>query len=252
VIEVDILHFLIQNRSKEQGCTYTIAESALAKYHPPSTTVIRMCANATNIDERAQTTRAFYQRHAAEYAAATLRAPMERFTKLFAQELSPGARVADLGCGGGRDLRLLRERGLDPIGLDSAEALAVIARQYSGASVVVGDLRSLPFGENVFGGVWASASLLHLRRADMNATLAEIFCIMRAGGVFFGSVKSGNGEAQDADGRWFTYYNRQEWTELLGQAGFQHVLVERGEIDCDPTSKLGAKARWLPTFARKL
>ena len=84
---------------------------------------------------------------------------MDRFIERFAQELPRGARVADLGRGGGRDLRLLRERGLDPIGLGSAEALAVIAQPYSGASVVVGDLRSLPFGANVFDGVWASASI---------------------------------------------------------------------------------------------
>jgi SAM-dependent methyltransferase len=244
VIEVDILHPLVQSRSNEQSRNDTIADSALAKY-PPSTTVTplpRMCTKAGKIDERTQSTRAFYERHAAEYAAATLRAPMERFIKRFSQGLPPSARVADLGCGGGRDLRLLRERGLDPIGLDSAEGLAVLARQYSGASVVVGDLRSLPFGANVFDGIWASASLLHLRRAHMSAALTEIFRVMRAGGVFFGSVKSGKGETQDADGRWFTYYDVQEWTELLGQAGLQDVLVERGEIDFDPTSKLGASA----------
>jgi SAM-dependent methyltransferase len=203
------------------------------------------------IDERTQSTRDFYQRHAAEYAAATLSAPMDRFIKRFAQGLLPSARVADLGCGGGRDLRLLRECGLDPIGLDSAEALAVIARQYSGASVVVGDLRSLPFAANVFDGVWAAASLLHLRRADINVALADIFRAMRAGAIFFGSVKSGKGEAQDADGRWFTYYDGQEWTGLLRRAGFQDVLVESGEIDFDPTSKLGGGAYWLPTFARR-
>jgi hypothetical protein len=43
----------------------------------------------------------------------------------------------------------------------------------------------------------------------------------------------------------------QEWTGLLGQAGLQNVLVERGEIDFDPTSKVRASANWLPTFARK-
>jgi ubiquinone/menaquinone biosynthesis C-methylase UbiE len=203
------------------------------------------------IDERNQSTRAFYQRHAAGYAAATRMAPMERFIERFAQGLPPGARVADLGCGGGRDLRLLRERALDPIGMDSAEALAVIARQYSGASVVVGDLSSLPFGANAFDGVWASASLLHLRPADMSAALAEIFRVMRAGAPFFGSVKAGKGEARDADGRWFMYYDVQEWTELLRQAGLQGILVERGEIDFDPTSNLGGAAYWLPAFARK-
>ncbi len=209
-----------------------------------------MCANAAMLDKRTQSTRVFYQRHAAEYAAATLNAPTGRFVERFARELFPGARVADLGCGGGRDLRLFRERGLEPIGLDSAEALAVIARQYSGASVVVGDLRSLPFSGNVFDGVWASASLLHLRRADIAVALADLFRVMRAGAIFFGSVKVGNGEAQDAEGRWFTYYG-QEWTGLLRRAGFQDVLVESGEIDFDPTSKVGSGEYWLPTFARK-
>lgn len=210
-----------------------------------------MCANATMIDERTQSTRAFYQRHAAAYAAATLNAPMDRFIKRFAQELPPGGKIADLGCGGGRDLRLLRDCGFDAIGLDLAEALAIIARQYSGASVVVGDLRSLPFAANVFDGVWVSASLLHLGRQDTTVALAEIFRSMRAGAIFFGSVKSGTGEARDADGRWFTYYDEQEWTTLIRKAGFKDVCVEGGEVDLDPTSKLSGGTYWLPTFARK-
>jgi SAM-dependent methyltransferase len=193
----------------------------------------------------------FYQRHAADYAAATLNAPMERFVRQFGQQLLPGARIADLGCGGGRDLRLLRDCGLDAIGLDLSEALAVIARQYSGASVAVGDIRLLPFGANVFDGAWASASLLHLRRADITIALAEIFRSMRAGAIFFSSVKSGKGEARDADGRWFTYYDEQEWTTLVIKAGFKDVCVEGGEVDLDPTSRLARGAYWLPTFARK-
>lgn len=210
-----------------------------------------MFTYAAMIDEQTQGTRVFYQRHAAEYAAATLHVPMERFIMRFAQELLPGARIADLGCGGGRDLRLLRDCGLDAIGMDFVEALAIIARQYSNASVVVGDLVSLPFAGSVFDGVWASASLLHLRRDDINFVLAEIFRAMRAGAVFFASVKSGKGEGWDAAGRWFTYYDRQEWVELLTRAGFQDVLVESGEVDLDPTSKLRGDAHWLPTFARK-
>ncbi len=142
------------------------------------------------IDERTQSTRAFYQRHAAEYAAATLRAPMDRFIERFAQELPRGARVADLGCGGGRDLRLLRERGLDPIGLGSAEALAVIAQQYSGACVVVGDLS--PF--HVFDGVSASASIASQTGRYERTSRRDISCYASRRSLFWiGKIRKGRG-----------------------------------------------------------
>lgn len=204
------------------------------------------------IDEPSRSTRAYYQRHAKEYAAATLDAPMADLVGRFARGIAPGARVVDLGCGAGRDLRLLFGCGLDPIGIDLAEQLAATAQRHSGAPVVVGDLRQLPFADGAFDGGWAAASLLHLPRPEVSGALAEAFRVLRPGASFFASVKWGVGEGRDPDGRWFTYFNDREWPELLGRAGFKDVVLGPGLDNFDRATLPGQEQdHWLPAFSRK-
>jgi SAM-dependent methyltransferase len=65
---------------------------------------------------------------------------------------TPGLRVLDLACGGGRHLHHLRARGLGAVGLDlSLPLLREAAETASGVPLVRGDMRRLPFGERSFG-----------------------------------------------------------------------------------------------------
>jgi len=61
-------------------------------------------------------------------------------------------RVLDLGCGFGRHLVALRERGLEAFGLDRSLALLSRARELSGR-IVRGDFRALPFHGASFDAV---------------------------------------------------------------------------------------------------
>lgn len=65
--------------------------------------------------------------------------------------------VLDLGCGFGRHLLALRERGLEAFGLDRSRDLLARAHELEGGvlrgSFVRGDFRALPFRERVFDGV---------------------------------------------------------------------------------------------------
>lgn len=165
-------------------------------------------------------TLAYYERHAAEYAAATTQISMVTFGYRFAALLPSHASVLDVGCGSGRDLRALSTLGLTCTGLDLSPTLASCAAHYSGCSVITGDMRALPFRDAAFMGVWASASLLHLPRVEINRGLAECDRVLARGGVFFSSMKSGQGEGYDEDGRWYSYVTPEEWTSFLCQAGF--------------------------------
>lgn len=101
-----------------------------------------MTKSVREADYWAHSTRGFYEEHAAEYAATTLKLSMRTAMDEFASSLDSGASVVDLGCGGGRDLRALRLRRFSVTGVDWAISIAAIARQYSGCPAVVGDLRS--------------------------------------------------------------------------------------------------------------
>jgi SAM-dependent methyltransferase len=99
---------------------------------------------------------------------------------------SPGP-ILDLGCGAGRHLEALRERGRAAVGLDlSAPLLAEAAR--SGASRLVrGDMRALPFSGSCFQAVTSFFTSFGYFRdpADDGLVLEEAARVLVPDGVFF-------------------------------------------------------------------
>lgn len=204
-------------------------------------------------DSWGDSTRGFYEKHAAEYAATTLKLSMRTAMDEFARDLDRGTLVVDLGCGAGRDLRALRARDFSATGVDWAFSIAAIARHYSGCPTVVADLRELPFKEAVFHGAWASASLLHLRRQEVALAIAEACRVLRPGGILFASVKGGRGEIRDREGRWFTLFEPDEWADLLAANGFaeHRVVSDAGIRKRDAAISEGPNGSWITSFSRR-
>lgn len=194
-----------------------------------------------------QKTIRFYEKEATGYAAATavhsMKEPMDRFTKF----LPSKALVLDLGCGGGRDLANFSRRGFSAIGLDASSELVKIAGRTSGCPVVVGDLLQLPFAGGTFDAVWASASLLHVRRSEIDRALDIVNDILVTGGLFFCSLKVGKGELRTEDSRFFTYFMPSEWEERLIRNGFEPV-----ERQADEVAAFDSGDRWMNTIARSI
>ncbi|HSI51883.1 MAG TPA: class I SAM-dependent methyltransferase [Ideonella sp.] len=171
-------------------------------------------------------TLAFYEAHAHEYSRRTLDADLTDVQQRFARRLSPGARILDLGCGPGRDLRAFSRLGFMPIGLDASPSLVRIAREVSGSPVSVGRIEEIEF-DHEFDGIWACASLLHVARPALSETLARIRSALRPGGTFFASVQEGAGDSRAPDGRSFTYFEERAFRMALGRSGFKETDVWR-------------------------
>ena len=85
-----------------------------------------------------------------------------------------GARLLDLGCGGGKDAGDLDRRGYRVVGLDRTSALLSAGRlRYPSLPLVRADLRDLPFQTMSFDGLWAAASLIHVPKPDARRILAR-------------------------------------------------------------------------------
>jgi SAM-dependent methyltransferase len=66
-------------------------------------------------------------------------------------EVAPGQPVLDIGCGTGVFLRLVRDRGARPFGLDASDALLEIARErVPDADLRVGEMEALPYEDDSF------------------------------------------------------------------------------------------------------
>lgn len=96
--------------------------------------------------------------------------------------------VLDLGCGFGRHLLALRERGLEAFGLDRSRDLLARAHELEGGvlrgSFVRGDFRALPFRERVFDGVvLLFSSFGYFEDEDNARVLGECARVLRPGGT---------------------------------------------------------------------
>lgn len=173
---------------------------------------------------------------------------MARALALFCSLLSAGALVLDAGCGPGFDGALLRERGLQVVGLDRSPAMLRLGRHRYPGPYVQGDLRRLPLASGSLNGIWASASLLHLPRADFAPALHGCWHVLQPGGLLYLSLKEGEGEqwrpnayGQEA-ARFFTYWQAQALDDVLAAAGFVPVAAWR-----DAAGSQG----WLNRIARR-
>ena len=92
--------------------------------------------------------------------------------------------VLDLGCGPGRLLRLLNQRGTAAIGLDKSPTMLAAAS----GNRLLGDAQHLPFSSGSMGSVAALYMLYHL--PDPRLAIAECHRVLRTGGLFVASTPS--------------------------------------------------------------
>lgn len=187
---------------------------------------------------------AYYDRNAAEYARSTVAVDMSALYAPFLSLLAPGARILDVGCGSGRDLRAFREAGYEAHGLEPSPAMARIAAEFSGCPVATGRVQDLE-SEAEFDGVWCCASLLHVPRAAMHAAFERILRSLRFEGVCYVSFKLGPGDREDF-GRLFTDMQEDELTRLLRFAGAKTLTLWT-----TPDQRPGRSDIWLNCLLRK-
>lgn len=171
-------------------------------------------------------TQATYDLITAEYARQNAAAwpDLADHVSVLTASLPAGGVVADVGCGPGRDIALLRGAGFRVIGIDMSLGQL---RTSSLTGVVQADMRKLPLGGGSVDGIWCHAALLHIPRTVVPAVLAEFARAARPGGELFLGVAEGDGEGFEVAAnygsdrrRWFTLHREPDLTALLAEAGF--------------------------------
>lgn len=99
---------------------------------------------------------------------------------LRAADVGSGDRLLDIGCGVGTCLRVAADLGAIVSGLDASEGLLALARErVPEADLHLGDMQSLPFGDDAFDVVTGFNSFFFAD--DMVAALAEARRVARPG-----------------------------------------------------------------------
>jgi len=149
----------------------------------------------------------------------------------FAGAVGTGASVLEIGSAGGRDAIALEERGLTVRRTDITPAFVELMRSRGFDADVLDPLTDELGGP--YDGVWASACLLHVDRADLPTVLGNLAVATRQSGALAMSVKEGDGEEWSVHGsvrapRRFTYWREAPLRAVLTEAGWQVQELAHG------------------------
>ena len=136
----------------------------------------------------------------------------------FLKYLKPDAAILDAGCGSGRDSVAFKQLGYHVTAMDASPKICREAEKVLGQKVICKTFEELD-DENVYDGIWACASLLHVPKERMGEVLHRLKRALKDGGILYASFKYGE-EEKVVNGRLFSNYDEQSLRALMSENGF--------------------------------
>ena len=165
----------------------------------------------------------YYNKNSEEYFNSTLNVDMTNTYKPFLKLVPKDGKILDLGCGSGRDSMNFMKLGYEVTSVDGAKELAKKASVLLGKEVIVSTFEELELKEK-FHGIWACASLLHIKREDLKTVLNNLYNNLDDKGVFYMSFKYGEKEYVDDKNRYFNCFTDESIISFINENTKYNIL----------------------------
>lgn len=164
----------------------------------------------------------------------------------FIEGLPAGAKILDLGCGSGRDTKYFLEHGYRVDAIDGSAELCALASEYTGIPVKCQLFQELDASE-VYDGIWACSSLLHLSYGELDEVLYRIEKALKPQGILYMSFKYGVFEGE-RNGRYFLDFTEEKLEQLLKK----HTSLQQLRNFLTEDVRPDREERWLNLFLKKI
>lgn len=156
---------------------------------------------------------AVYEAEAARYATLDMSPDQQAALDMFLRLLPHKSHILDVGCGPGLHAAYMMAQGhtVDAIDATPAFVADALARGVPARLATFDEVS----GDALYGGIWASFSLLHAPREDVPRHIATLAAALKPGGTFFLGMKTGEGTGRDALGRRYAYFTEAELVDML-------------------------------------
>ena len=165
----------------------------------------------------------YYNKNSEEYFNSTLNVNMTNTYKAFLKLVPKGGKILDLGCGSGRDSMNFMKLGYEVTAVDGSKELAKKASVLLGNEVILSTFEELELKEK-FHGIWACASLLHIKREDLKTVLNNLYNNLEDNGVFYMSFKYGEKEYVDDKNRYFNCFTDESIISFINENTKYNIL----------------------------
>ena len=206
--------------------------------------------NDPMLTEREKQTLDYYNQHAQEWAQRRKKISEPSFWDEELKQLHklkvPQGKILEIGSGSGREGLELISMGYEYIGVDaSQELLKVALKKIPASQLFLSTAYNLPFAPKTFDAFFSWAMLPHIPKNRIDEALFTLKNVLKPDAIGFIGMREGRGEKQEQEtGRWFTYYQLEEFSEILQNHGF---IIEK------KNKKLSrANLVWLTFFVRMI
>lgn len=191
-------------------------------------------------------TLAYYDERTKEFIDSTLYVDFAETQDKFIRRLPEQAYILDFGCGSGRDTKYFLERGFKVTAIDGSAELCKFASQFTEIEVKHMFFQELADVE-MYDGIWACASILHLPYAELERVLAKMERAVKNGGIIYTSFKYGSFEGE-RNGRYFADMDEEKFKHLL--ACVLQLRIEELWVTGDVRAGR-SEEKWLNVILRK-
>ncbi len=188
----------------------------------------------------------YYNKNVQSFIDGTVSVDFTRIQNIFLELLPKDARILDFGCGSGRDTKYFLDCGYQVDAIDGSMELCRAASEYTGIHVKQMLFQELTEVEK-YDGIWACASILHVKKAELPDIIRKMSLATKENGIIYVSFKYGDYEGE-RNGRYFTDMTEISMKELL--AAFPELVVEKQWVTDDVRAGRGDE-RWLNMILRK-
>lgn len=181
----------------------------------------------------------YYDANFLEFFNNTVNVDMSDIYQRFLPHVVAGGKILDAGCGSGRDAKVFKDLGYKVTAFDASLEMAKIASKHIGQKVANASFFTFSSVEK-YDGIWACASLLHVSRAELQASMRRLSKMLADDGVWYASFKYGS-EERSVNGRYFSDLNEEMISSLVDQ--IDHIFLRDVWVTTD--NRPGRQEKWL-------
>lgn len=193
------------------------------------------------------TTLQYYNQNAKAFSDGTTSVLFSDVQESFLKRLQNGATILDFGCGAGRDTKYFLEKGYHVDAIDGSWELCKIASDYTGIAVKQMMFQELEV-ENKYDGIWACASILHLKKPALAEVLQKMLRALKPDGIIYTSFKYGTFCGMRRE-RFFTDFTEESFSEFVQENGKIQIIEMWVKDDVRPGR---GNEKWLNVILRKI
>jgi SAM-dependent methyltransferase len=147
----------------------------------------------------------YYNSNSESFIKDTRNIDMKKNYEVFLANIPDQGLILDAGCGSGRDSLIFQKLGYRVDAFDGSSSMVSEAKKLTGLNIELSTFEDFEFNR-FYNGIWACASLLHVRRVNLVSILTRLSEGLISGGVLYSSFKYGNNERLNGE-RYFNDIN---------------------------------------------